>query len=797
MQQLPESLQPLAAYKQFLLYKLVFDEAKQGYRKIPISPHTFTMFPKGSDWQKNPDSTTDADTAIKYAELMGPEYGVGFLFTPSDPFFFVDIDHCLEPDGRNWSALALEVCQRLAGAAVEVSQSGSGLHIIGTGNALAHSCKNIPLGLEFYTEGRFVALTGTNASGSAASDHTAALPALVADYFPPADNANGEAAEWTVEPAPEWNGPTDDDQLIEKMLATGPSSRGAFGAGATLRQLWEADEQALAIAYPDNEGQRAYDASSADAALCQHLAFWTGRDCERMDRLFRRSGLYREKWESRPDYRERTVTRAAQQCARVYSGHRQPLEQVRREPVTSVTYRSGHQLLAPTQQAEHFAGCVYMRDRHRVFTPDGDQLKPEQFNATYGGYSFIVSDDGKTTRKAWEAFTESQTVSYPWAHGPCFRPESPTGEIITEGGRRLVNVYVPTEGDRVAGDVSPFRAHVERLLPEESDREVFLSYLAACVQQPGVKFQWCVVLQGAEGNGKTVFYHVLAYSLGERYAHLPNAAEITNPFNSWLEQKLIIGIEELHTAGRQEVADTLKPMITNKRIEIHGKGQDQRTGDNRANFIMFSNHKDAVLKSENDRRYCVFFTAQQEPGDLERDSMNGDYFAGLYGWLECGGFAHVAHYLANRAVSVDVMGRAPLTSSTAEAVRSSLGVAEQLIQEAIDLEEWGFRGGLICTKAAGELLKANGKKLSPQKVAGVLANLGYIKHPALEASAGKVSVDSVKRRLYVKRGSLTAGLPSSSAVAAAWKRAQEEGAAVPSTNTTKASSIFSTPPKAP
>ena len=347
--------------------------------------------------------------------------------------------------------------------------------------------------------------------------------------------------------------------------------------------------------------------------------------------------------------------------------------------------------------------------------------------------------------------------------------------IIVESDRRLVNVYVPCEGKRIKGDVSPFLEHVRRLLPNEHDREIFLSYLAACVQRPGVKFQWCVLLQGAEGNGKTFFYYVLAYALGERYAHLPNAAEITNPFNAWIEQKLIIGIEELHTAGRQEVADTLKPWITNKRIEIHGKGIDQRTGDNRANFIMFSNHKDAVLKTENDRRYCVFYTAQQEPGDIERDGMNNGYFAALYDWLERDGYAHVAEYLSTRSVNVDVMARAPVTSSTAEAVRSSLGVAEQLIQEAIDLEEIGFRGDLIDTRRASELLRANGKKLSPQRVAIVLVNIGYIKHPALDGSEGnkgRVKIEGVHHRLYVKRGSLTAALTTPKTVVDAWKKSQ-------------------------
>lgn len=51
--------------------------------------------------------------------------------------------------------------------------------------------------------------------------------------------------------------------------------------------------------------------SNADLALCSILAFWCDPDQEspdpdRIDRIFRHSGLYREKWE-RDDYRNRTI----------------------------------------------------------------------------------------------------------------------------------------------------------------------------------------------------------------------------------------------------------------------------------------------------------------------------------------------------------------------------------------------------------------------------------------------------------------------------------------------------------
>ena len=86
------------------------------------------------------------------------------------------------------------------------------------------------------------------------------------------------------------------------------SPHGVGGAVAPFPALWTADETVLGKFFPDTEGNqnRAYDASKADAALARHLAFWTGRDCERIRRLMERSALVRSKW-LREDYIYRTV----------------------------------------------------------------------------------------------------------------------------------------------------------------------------------------------------------------------------------------------------------------------------------------------------------------------------------------------------------------------------------------------------------------------------------------------------------------------------------------------------------
>lgn len=53
--------------------------------------------------------------------------------------------------------------------------------------------------------------------------------------------------------------------------------------------------------------------SGADCALCAMIAFRTGADPEMIDRVFRSSALYREKWE-RDDYREATIAAGIDAC---------------------------------------------------------------------------------------------------------------------------------------------------------------------------------------------------------------------------------------------------------------------------------------------------------------------------------------------------------------------------------------------------------------------------------------------------------------------------------------------------
>ena len=119
------------------------------------------------------------------------------------------------------------------------------------------------------------------------------LPALIGTFFPP--SSKGELQEWTEVPCAEWSGPVEDGELLRRALQSISASAAFNPKKPSFSDLWEANAAKLNVAYPGGD-KRPYDASSADAALAQHLAFWTGKDCERIARLMQSSALVRDKW---------------------------------------------------------------------------------------------------------------------------------------------------------------------------------------------------------------------------------------------------------------------------------------------------------------------------------------------------------------------------------------------------------------------------------------------------------------------------------------------------------------------
>jgi hypothetical protein len=781
MQQLPPALAALASYPKFIVYQLLPKPGSPGKTlKLPCnrSGHTSGLL--------DPLNWSGPDAAIADAQRLGATYGVGYVFTQDDPFWFLDIDGAVTSD-NTWSPVAQQLLEVFAGCAVEVSSSGRGLHIIGTGEVPTHGCKNIARGLELYTQDRFVALTGTQAQGSAGhAPNAVVLDWLVSSYFA-GTASTGAGSEWTDGPVANWRGPVDDDDLIRRALAS-KSARAAFGGGASFADLWDMNVEVLSRVYPDPEGNRAFDGSSADAALFAHLSFWTGKDCERMRTIAMRSGLVRDKWE-REDYLQRTILGACARSTDVMQD--KPVEVPAVELAEAGTYaaaamtpRGGTSFLNAQGQAALFAGCVWISRINQVLIPGGEIVDAKRFDVRYGGRTFTLdSMNERTTRSAYEAFTQHQDQAPTQVVKTVFRPQFPPGAVIQEPGQRVVNTYWPIDVPTKDGDPSRFFDFLERILPVERDRKILLAYMASLVQNKGIKFQWAVLVQGVPGNGKTLLSRVLAHAIGSLYTAWPNADGLDSEFNGWLERTIFAAIEEIRVVEHQaKMIERLKIMITGGHgLQIQRKGVDQDTKDVCANFLFTTNYKSALPLDENDRRFCVFYTKQQHVSDLVRDKMDKStrYFPDLYEWLDAEGYAIMAKWLMECEIPAEFdpargCQRAPDTSSTREVISESAGRVEQEIQEAIDQEAIGFKGGYVSSHFLNTLLTSLRLPLTYTKRREILRKLGFIPHPGLVDGrlTASVAPDGSKSRLFVREGSTLTTMTGAREIAAHYSATQ-------------------------
>ncbi len=792
MQQIPVAFAALAEYKQFVVWQAVPSLKKPGkFDKITVNPST--LYNHSAHDPAIWFNAADALTIVN--NLGGYPYGIGFSFTANDPFWFFDLDNCTTHDG-NWTADTLSFLSYFSGAAVEVSISGAGLHVIGSGaqSLPPHSHNNKFIGHQFYSQDRFVALTLNQVSGDASFDATHLLSEFVGCYFPP--KAVVQSANWTTEPDSNSRPLKTDKALIKRMCETN-STGSVFGMKASASDLWNCNVDKLAAAYPPFNTTDGFDRSSADQALCNHLAFWTGKDCDRIERLMSESGLLRSKWEDRPQYRRDTILKAVGGCADVYGSQKAAKEQAQTEwepkqlitNDTNITANGSATMVAYEERPNFFAGHYYMTRSGKVFCPDGIIRGQTEYNSMYSNVDFLEAFGGKPIQEAWKAYVTASDISRAEVYDHAYRPEYAFGTVFDDGNRRYVNEYVNQDGARIDGDASPFFNHIKLILPIDRDAEILISWMAALIQYPGKKFMWSPFIQGVEGNGKSLIARVLSYCIGADHVEDIDPEDFCNSggkFNGYIRNHRLGVLEELKTGARNQAEAALKRFIGNNRIQVQSKGVDQQTIQTCINFLINSNHKDAIRVTDHTRRFAILFCAQQEVEDLNNYDMQrgGQYFNNLFNWFYGDqGWAKVANFLHCYKIQAElnpatVADKAPLTSSFLEAINESKSAPHQAVSEAITSGKPGTLKSWLSIQALRSILQNEYgiKPPSGKMLAVYLKQEGYIKHPALtnqgRATRAIMQENNNRSVIYVKSGSIQAGLTDGAQVTEQYTRDQ-------------------------
>ena len=248
---------------------------QEGPKKVPHDPRTDRR-------ASCSDSSTWGTLEEAIAAYQGGGYdGIGFQLAP--PFVGVDLDGCRDRETGFIDDGAQAIIDRL-NSYTEVSPSGRGIHIFVTGELPPGRRRT--KGVEVYDRDRYVTVTGWHVMGTplTAEPRSTELEALHVRLFgshqstvslPPAK------AVWPTTPHASASVPA--EELIGRIKASSNGDR--------FERLWRGEWEDV-TEYPSQ--------SEADFDLCRtFLAFWTGKDAERMDQLFRLSGLYRPKWDER------------------------------------------------------------------------------------------------------------------------------------------------------------------------------------------------------------------------------------------------------------------------------------------------------------------------------------------------------------------------------------------------------------------------------------------------------------------------------------------------------------------
>lgn len=316
----------------------------------------------------------------------------------------------------------------------------------------------------------------------------------------------------------------------------------------------------------------------------------------------------------------------------------------------------------------------------------------------------------------------------------------PSAAITFEYDNKLMlNSYVDSGYKPVVIDdnnkrvIDLFLTHISNVLVCEREQRILIDWLAYVVQNAGKRINWAILLQGAQGTGKSYFAKVLEWVLGTNAKSLDPSA-LGERFTGWAHGSVVNIVEEIRIKGddKWRIMDRLKPFITNSMIQIEEKGRDHRTVPNFTNYLLLTNYKDALPITNDDRRFCVMYGRIQNENELfdyfgGRDAAS-DYFETLFGESE----KHAGvlkTYLLNHKISEGFkpQGRAPDTESRQAMIQATISPEQCSVEDLINKHECGVINGLVLDVTwLAKQCEIDGEMLPPTRtLAHILNDMGY------------------------------------------------------------------------
>jgi hypothetical protein len=265
-----------------------------------------------------------------------------------------------------------------------------------------------------------------------------------------------------------------------------------------------------------------------------------------------------------------------------------------------------------------------------------------------------------------------------------------------------------------------------------------LDYIAHLVQRPHERVNHALLLTSeAKGIGKSTLGTIIRRLIGERNSGVAQSKDLKSQFDGWLMGKLVVQVDEIYEHGNADLAQRLKPILTEPTVSVNIKYGPQMVVKNFARLILFSNHSAPIDLEEGDRRYFVF--------DSKVQPKEAEYYEQLNNFIRSDeGMAAIYWWLKRRSLaSFKPFAAPPLTAHKEAIIEASVSPLQQYLQDAVQ---------------SGHLLEL-GKEFSMDALQRLLVRDGYAAQAksvkeigtALEAAGvlkGRASVNGRRTRVY-------------------------------------------------
>ncbi|WP_301110032.1 phage/plasmid primase, P4 family [Sporosarcina sp.] len=563
--------------KQWVCYKTTPRGNK--ITKVPVNP--INGIPIDSNKRENWFSFEEAIQYIGQNVISG----VGFVFTEDDDFVGIDIDECFE--NGEFNQIAEEILCNFEGKAyAEFSPSGKGIHLITKGTKETSRSKNSNYGLEIYQSKRYFTVTGNMIEGYTNIEWSSDVISVICRSF----LEKGVEEQSMV--------------LLEERKA--PDDEGVLGVmfrsknGQRLESLYDGEWEGY---YPSQ--------SEADLALCNALAFYTAKDTEEMDLLFRKSGLYRSKWDSiryadGSTYGNILIQKAVEDTGDVFEKrtHKETMKSRKRslKPEFPKWYMKGQNSLTfmPGILAKHIQSeeTLLYSNEHFFEYRSGVYMQIDEQQIKKKIQSKLIDEHSKSSHVR---DTLEQLKNRVWHDGDLFESPELRDKINFKNGlfnlqTGLLEKHTPdiftsmqVNANYNEGSTSPvFSKFIESTLSEKDQliAQEILGYLLV----PETLAEKAFILYGPGRTGKSTFLKLIEFVLGK--VNISNVAlqDLSQQFKpSLLFGKLANIYADLPSKALQDTG-IFKTLVSGDTIVAEEKFRTPFSFNNKARLLFSTNN---------------------------------------------------------------------------------------------------------------------------------------------------------------------------------------------------------------